>query len=196
MQELGLSIWMNDVTPCLRHVKLGKDFTSSKITRPAMWITQEVVRKLAFHSFHNAAQCSVAWKEFENNPTANHWLNWATSRYDDSLLKFAIGARLYTLRTPAVNRRDYPETADIPCPMCGLVITRSRAVIASAPPMSGSKAASSQRDPAEIPTMGQQVPNYPIVPYSGDGSRAGSFRPGGGLGSTDTCVAQGHPSKT
>jgi hypothetical protein len=75
-QELGLSVWMNDVIPCLRHVKLGKDFTSSKITRPAMWITQEVVGKLAFHSFHNAAQCSVAWKEFENNPTANHWLNW------------------------------------------------------------------------------------------------------------------------
>jgi hypothetical protein len=71
MQELGLSICMNDVTPCLRHVKLGKDFTSSKITRPAMWITQEVVRKLAFHSFHNAAQCSAAWKEFENNPTGS-----------------------------------------------------------------------------------------------------------------------------
>jgi hypothetical protein len=56
MQELGLSIWMNDVTPCLRHQGLGVGFTSSKISRPAMWITQEVVRKLAFHSFHNAAQ--------------------------------------------------------------------------------------------------------------------------------------------
>jgi hypothetical protein len=61
---------------------------------------------------------------------------------------------------------------------------------------SNSKAASSQGEPADIPIMGQQVPNYPIVPYSGVGSRAGSFRPGGGLGSTDTCVAQGNPSKT
>jgi hypothetical protein len=76
------------------------------------------------------------------------------------------------------------------------VTTRSRAVVAPASPMSGSKAASSQREPADIPTKGQQVPNYPIVPYSGDGSRAGSFRSGGGLGSTDTCVANGHPSKT
>jgi hypothetical protein len=118
MQELGLSIWMNDVTPCLRHVKLNVDFSKSKITRPAMWITQEVVRKLAFFSFHNAAQSSVGSKEFENKPTANHFLNWATSRYDDSLLKFAVGARLYTLRTPAVNRRDFPDTGDIPCPMC------------------------------------------------------------------------------
>jgi hypothetical protein len=75
-------------------------------------------------------------------------------------------------------------------------ITRSRAVVASASPFTGMKAASSQREPADNPTKGQQVPNYPIVPYSGDGSRAGSFRPGGGLGSTDTRVANGHPSKT
>jgi hypothetical protein len=84
-----------------------------------MWITQEVVRKLAFHSFHNAAQSSIGWKEFENNPTANHFLNWATSRYDDSLLKFIIGARSYNLRAPAVNKRDFEDTADIPFPMCG-----------------------------------------------------------------------------
>jgi hypothetical protein len=62
--------------------------------------------------------------------------------------------------------------------------------------LTGLKAASSQGEPADNPTMGQQVPNYPIVPYSGVGSRAGSFRPGGGLGSTDMCVAQGNPSKT
>jgi hypothetical protein len=73
-------------------------------------------------------------------------------------------------------------------------ITRSRAVVASASPTSGSKAASSQREPADNPTMGQQVPSYPIVPYSGDGSRAGGFRPRGGSGQTDTCVAQGNPS--
>jgi hypothetical protein len=30
-QELGLSIWMNDCTPCLRHKGFGLDFTSSKI---------------------------------------------------------------------------------------------------------------------------------------------------------------------
>jgi hypothetical protein len=118
-QELGLSIWMNDVTPCLRHKELGVDFTSSKISGPAMWITQEVVRKLAFHSFHNAAQCSPAWKEFDHNPTANHWRNWATSRYDDALLKFAIGARLYTLITPTRNKTLHTDAPDITCPLCG-----------------------------------------------------------------------------
>jgi hypothetical protein len=119
-QELGLAIWMNGTTPCLRHKEFGIDFTSSKISRPAMWITQEVVRRTAYHSFHNCAVCSPAWKEFQNNPSANHWLNWATSRYDDALLRFAIGARLYTLNTPARNKSTHPDTApDIPCPMCG-----------------------------------------------------------------------------
>jgi hypothetical protein len=100
-QELGLAIWMNGATPCLRHKGFGIDFTSSKISRPAMWITQEVVRRTAYHSFHNCAVCSPSWKEFQKNPSANHWLNWATSRCDDALLCFAIGARLYTLNTPA-----------------------------------------------------------------------------------------------
>jgi hypothetical protein len=119
-QELGLAIWMNGSTPCLRHQGFGIDFTSSKISRPAMWITQEVVRRAEFHSFHNSAEWSLAWKEFQNNPSANHWLNWATSRYDDAFLRFAIGARLYTLNTPARNKLTHPDTApDIPCPMCG-----------------------------------------------------------------------------
>jgi hypothetical protein len=75
-------------------------------------------------------------------------------------------------------------------------ITRSRAVISSASPASGLKAVSSPGERADNPTLGQQVPNYPIVPYSGDGSRAGSFRPRGGSGSTDTRVDLFHPSKT
>jgi ribonuclease HI len=119
-QELGLSIWMNDCTPCLRHKGFAVDFTSSKISRPAMWITQEIVRRTAWHSFQNAAKCAPNWKELQNNPSANHFMNWATSRYDDALLRFAIGARLYTLNTPNRNKLLHPETApDIPCPMCG-----------------------------------------------------------------------------
>jgi hypothetical protein len=75
--------------------------------------------------------------------------------------------------------------------------TRSRAVVASPSSATGTKAASSQGEPADNPTKGQQVPNYPIVSYSGDGSRAGGFRPGvGGSGQTDTCVASSHPSYT
>jgi hypothetical protein len=95
-QELGLSIWMSDTSPRLKHKDLGIDFVSSKISRPAMWITQEVVRKLALNSFKSCIQCSKGWREVENSPSSNHWLNWATSRYDDGLLRFAVGARLYT----------------------------------------------------------------------------------------------------
>jgi hypothetical protein len=69
--------------------------------------------------------------------------------------------------------------------------TRSRAVAVSASPI-GLKAAGV---PADEPTKGQQVPNYPIVPFSGEGSRAGGFRGVVGSGSNgDTCVAQGNPS--
>jgi hypothetical protein len=65
--------------------------------------------------------------------------------------------------------------------------TRSRAVVPFASPKSGSKAAGV---PADNPTKGQRVPNYPIVPYSGDGSRAGGFRGVDGPGSIgDVCVA-------
>jgi hypothetical protein len=85
-------------------------------------------------------------------------------------------------------------------------VTRSRAVTDStSSPSSGSKAASSPGEPADrpkgakapTPTKGQQFPKHPMVSYSGDGSRAGSFRPGvGSSGQTDMCVASSHASKT
>jgi hypothetical protein len=102
-QELGLAIWMTDITPRLRHHGLNVDFSISKISRPATWITQEVVRKLARNSFKSSILCSKGWREIENSPSSNHWLNWETSTYDDALLKFAIGARLYTLNTSGRN---------------------------------------------------------------------------------------------
>jgi hypothetical protein len=121
-QELGLAIWMTDITPRLRHKDLNIDFTTSKISRPAMWITLEVVRKLALNSFKSFIQCSKGWREVENSPSSNHWPNWATSRYDDALLRFAIGARLYTLVTPGRLKRIEPDSVvDISCPMCGKV---------------------------------------------------------------------------
>jgi hypothetical protein len=69
--------------------------------------------------------------------------------------------------------------------------TRSRAVVASASPMSGLKAAGV---PADDPTMGQQVPSYPIVPYSGDGSGAGGFRGVDGSGSIGAVCGSSSPA--
>jgi hypothetical protein len=79
-QDLGLAIWMNDVTPRPRHKGLGVDFASSKISRPATWITQEVIRKLALNSFKVSVECAHGFYELENNPSSNHWMKWATSR--------------------------------------------------------------------------------------------------------------------
>jgi hypothetical protein len=70
--------------------------------------------------------------------------------------------------------------------------TRSRAVVASASPRSGSKAAGV---PADNPTKGQQVPEYPIVPFSGEGSRAGGFRGVDGSGSIGAVCGSSSPDR-
>jgi hypothetical protein len=69
------------------------------------------------------------------------------------------------------------------------------------------KAASAQREPADRPkgakapppTKGQESPvakaTHPMQTRK-RASGAGGLRPGGGSGQTDTCVAQGNPSKT
>jgi hypothetical protein len=65
-------------------------------------------------------------------------------------------------------------------------------------------AAASQRAPADQPkgakalppTKEQQAPKHPMATRTREASRAGSLRSGGGSWQTDTCVAQGNPSKT
>jgi hypothetical protein len=53
---------------------------------------------------------------------------------------------------------------------------------------------------ASSPVKGQESPGTkvpkPMETRSKTASRAGGLRPGGGSGQTDTCVAQGNPSKT
>jgi hypothetical protein len=52
---------------------------------------------------------------------------------------------------------------------------------------------------APPPRKGQESPETKVskpVPKKKPASRAGGLRPGGGSGQTDTCVANGHPSKT
>jgi hypothetical protein len=70
--------------------------------------------------------------------------------------------------------------------------TRSRAVVVSASPMIGLKAAGV---PADIPIKGQQVPDFPIVPSSGDGSRAGGFRGVDGSGSIGAVCGSLSPAR-
>jgi hypothetical protein len=106
---------MTNGAPRLKLQGLGIDLSLSKISRPATWITQEVIRKLALHSFKSSILCSKRWSEFASNPSSNHWLNWPTSRYDDALLRFAIDARLRQRWAPSawnvitVQRQDSEE---------------------------------------------------------------------------------------
>jgi hypothetical protein len=90
--------------------------------------------------------------------------------------------------------------------------TRSRAVPDPTPSTQEQKAATPPRAPAEVPqpTKEQQAPKQPVKGQESPGtkvptprmqtrsraSRAGGLRSGGGSGQTDTCVAQGNPSKT
>jgi hypothetical protein len=57
------------------------------------------------------------------------------------------------------------------------------------------KAAAYRRAPADRSSSGQESPGTK-VPTTKQASRAGGLRGVGGSGKTDTCVANGHPSKT
>jgi hypothetical protein len=63
------------------------------------------------------------------------------------------------------------------------------------PQPSALKAAASQKAPAGHTSSGQESPGTKVPPPT-KASRAGSLRSVGGSGKTDTCVANGHPSKT
>jgi hypothetical protein len=71
-----------------------------------MWITQSVMRGLHAIAFHMKVMCSRGWYDLEDNPVSNHFLNWATSNYDEAILKFAVGIRLNQLKTPRTIKRD------------------------------------------------------------------------------------------
>jgi hypothetical protein len=86
--------------------------------------------------------------------------------------------------------------------------TRSRAVPDPTSHAQESKAVAPPGAPADQPkgakdpprkkgqeSPGTQVPT-PTMQTRSQASRAGGLRPGGGSGQTDTCVAQGNPSKT
>jgi hypothetical protein len=93
----------------------------------------------------------------------------------------------------------------------GKPVARSRAAADPPPPTQDSepkKAAASQQAPADQPkgakapppTKGQESPGTkvptPTMVTRSQASRAGGLRPGGGSGQTDTCVANGNPSKS
>jgi hypothetical protein len=81
-----------------------------------MWITQSVMRPIHKDAFHEKIKAARANWGAIDNPVSNHFLNWAISKYDDAILKFAIGIRLNTLKTPRTTKRD--SSRDIQCCWC------------------------------------------------------------------------------
>jgi hypothetical protein len=81
-----------------------------------MWITQSVMRPIHKDAFHEKIKAARANWGAIDNPVSNHFLNWAISKYDDAVLKFAIGIRLNTLKTPRTTKRD--SSRDIQCCWC------------------------------------------------------------------------------
>jgi hypothetical protein len=116
VQETDISVYVANGQAYLHHDR-AESFSVSKFSRPAMWITQSVQRPLHLDLFGERNQASVGFHYLIDNPASNHFMNWATSKYDDAVLKFAIGIRLNSLKTPRTVHRDGDR--DVQCCWCG-----------------------------------------------------------------------------
>jgi hypothetical protein len=81
VQESEISVCIREGKPRLAH-DLAETFTVSKFSRPAMRVTQSVMRRMHAIAFNMKAMCSKGWYDLEDNPASNHLLNWAVSNYD------------------------------------------------------------------------------------------------------------------
>jgi hypothetical protein len=115
VQESDISVYIKDGKAQL-HADPAESFTVSQYSRPAMWITQSVMRPIHSHAFRGKIMASKGFHQLEDNPVSNHFLNWALSKYDDAILKFAVGIRLNMLKTPRTIKRDGDR--DIQCCWC------------------------------------------------------------------------------
>jgi hypothetical protein len=116
VQEADISVYIADGKAFLHHDR-AESFSISKFSRPAMWITQSVQKPIHADTFKEKIQASRGFHYLDDNPASNHFMNWATSKYDDAVLKFAIGIRLNMLKTPRTVHRDGDR--DIQCCWCG-----------------------------------------------------------------------------
>jgi hypothetical protein len=115
VQESDISVYVMDGKAHLHH-DTAESFTVSKFSRPAMWMTQSVRIPIHADIFREEVMASKGWWDLTDNPVSNHFLNWAISNYDAPVLKFAVGIRLNTLKTPRTVHRDGDR--DIQCCWC------------------------------------------------------------------------------
>jgi hypothetical protein len=105
VQESDISVYVADGKAYLHHDR-AESLTVSKFSRPAMWMTQSVMPPIHADAFKEKVMASRGWWDLTDNPASNHFLSWAISKYDDPILKFAIGIRLNMLKTPRTTKRD------------------------------------------------------------------------------------------
>jgi hypothetical protein len=115
VQESDISVYIKDWKAQL-HADSAESFTVSQYSGPAMWITQSVMRPIHSQAFRGKIMASKGFHQLDDNPVSNHFLNWALSKYDDAILKFAVGIRLNMLKTPRTIKRDGDR--DIQCCWC------------------------------------------------------------------------------
>jgi hypothetical protein len=71
-QLTDISVWV-ETDGCIQLTHdLATSFPEAKISRPAVWITHEVMRKNDLISFKNSAQTSQEGREYEDNTIGNH----------------------------------------------------------------------------------------------------------------------------
>jgi hypothetical protein len=98
-QEDQISFCMNNSQQYLTHGIAGP-FEQSKISKLAMWIAQEVRRPLYRKRFRDRQVIASDFAALEDNAALNHMFAWATSRYEDRMIRFPLRARLDALPSP------------------------------------------------------------------------------------------------
>jgi hypothetical protein len=104
VQESDISVFIRNGKAQLHDDTVVEPFSISKFSRPAMWITQSVMRKNHWDSFANKVMASHGWRELHDNPASNHFLKWEISHYDDQVLQFVVEIRLNALKAPATMK--------------------------------------------------------------------------------------------
>jgi hypothetical protein len=98
-QEDQISFWLNSGQQSLTY-GIAEPFDQVKISRPAMLITQAVPRPLYRKRFRDRQVIASAFAALEDNAVSNHMFAWATSRYEDRMMRFTMKARLDALPSP------------------------------------------------------------------------------------------------
>jgi hypothetical protein len=105
---------------------VAEAFVESKISKPAMWITQSVRLVLYRQRVREFKVISGAFPAPKDNPISNCMFSWATSRYEERLIRFTLNARLDALASPQKINFWNHGTTKSRCPFCAEIGATTR----------------------------------------------------------------------